>query len=278
MRSPRSVLYIPASKPHYLERLGEHPADALILDLEDGVAPSTKDQGRENLLTAVRSGKVPAEIPWMIRINAAGTEWHRQDLELVSILAPAMVVVPKAEDPDAVAELSRRFAQHGSETALMIETVHGVGAVRELAGVGPDVRMLIFGSGDYRRSLGARPDPSREWERCALHELLIAARMHDCLAIDSVYFQFRDREGLVEHSRIARDLGFDGKSCIHPGQVPVINGLFASTAQEVAWAKAVLSEWELQDGDTRGVIVVDGEMVEKLHLAVARRILERTDG
>jgi citrate lyase beta subunit len=211
----------------------------------------------------------------MVRINGPDSEWFEEDLNLVSRLAPPVVVIPKAEDTERVSELADRFARHGSETALTIETVHGLGGVRGLAGADPNVNMLLFGSADFRLSMGARPDPDRNWERHALHEILLAARMHGCMAIDSVYFRFRDDQGLEAHSRVARDMGFDGKSCIHPGQIPVIHRVFSPNTEEVGWAETVLAEWEAQDGARRGVAVVNGEMVEALHLDVARRILER---
>jgi citrate lyase subunit beta/citryl-CoA lyase len=251
------------------------PLDALILDLEDGVPPAVKDEARENLVEAAGSGKFPPSRSWMVRVNHPDSGWFEQDLEQIERLAPAGVVLPKAEDPEQVAELAERFSRHGSETCLMIETVHGVGSVRDLAGADPNVAMLLFGSADFRLSMGARPDPERRWERHALHEILLAARLHGCIAIDSVYFHFRDDIGLAEHARVARDLGFDGKSCIHPGQVKVIHEAFSPTRQEVGWAEAVLSEWEAKDGAAHGTIVVNGEMIEALHLTVARRILDR---
>jgi citrate lyase subunit beta/citryl-CoA lyase len=258
-----------------LQRLAGLPADALIFDLEDGVPPGSKEDARKNLFKAAETNGLPLHRSWMIRINRPDSEWFDADLEMLEKLGPPMVVLPKAEDSERISELAERFARHGSETALMIETVHGVGSVRELAGAGPNVRMLMFGSADFRLSMGARPDPDRNWEQHALHEILLAARMHGCLAIDSVYFRFRDSTGLAAHARVSRDLGFDGKACIHPGQVRVIHEVFSPTNDEVDWAEAVLSEWESQDGAGRGVVVVNGEMIEALHLEVARRVLER---
>jgi citrate lyase subunit beta/citryl-CoA lyase len=167
------------------------------------------------------------------------------------------------------------FAGHGTSTGVMIETALGLGRVRDLASAHPRVTFLLYGSADLRRSLGANPDPDRNWERHALHEIVLAARMHGCRAIDGVQFRFRDLDALARDATIARDLGFDGKSCIHPGQVETVHRVFSSTADEIAWARGVLETWEAEDGAARGVVVRDGEMIEALHLAIARRILDR---
>jgi citrate lyase beta subunit len=150
-----------------------------------------------------------------------------------------------------------------------------VGKVRWLAGSNERIDLLIYGAADLRRSLGARPDPERRWETLALQEILLAARMHGCEAIDSVYFHYQDPEGLVKHARVARDLGYDGKSCIHPDQIALIHEVFSTTEEERAWAEKVLAAWDDQEGEKSGVITLEGEMIEALHLEVARRILSR---
>ena len=251
-----------------LRKLDSLAADRLILDLEDGVAPSEKEAARANLLRMATPTR-----PVMLRIDPPGTNWHEGDLEVAAKLRPAAVVLPKVEEPAEVAELAARFAGHGSATALMIETALGVGRVQELAGAATDVSMLIYGSADLRLSLGARPDPDRNWERHAMGEILLAARMYGCAAIDAVYFHYKDVDGLVREAEIARDLGFDGKSCIHPGQVDPIHDVFSSTTEEITWARKILAAWEERGGGSKGVIVVDGEMIEPLHLEVARKIL-----
>ena len=199
-------------------------------ELRDGYGFRTRSQPYEHLgITILGGGLARGSVP---RVFSPSTGTATPPHALYN--DPEFGSEFGSMDQDIVIDLDGYTANHvrvyvglaetaigGDVTAEMvayrkIETAHGVGAVRELAGAISSVTMLIFGSGDYRRSLGARPDRSRDWERCALHELLLAARMHDCLAIDSVYFHFRDREGLLQHARIARDLGFDGKTCIHP--------------------------------------------------------------
>jgi len=274
MSPARSVLYVPASRRDRLARIAGLGADLAVVDLEDGVAPPDKDAARAHVRAAVADGVLPAG-GWALRIHAVGSPWHEDDLDLVAETRPPMAVLAKAENVDAVAGLAGVWAGHGTATGLMIETARGLGRARELAAAHPRVAMLVLGSADLRLSLGARPDPDRAWERLALSEMLLAARMHGCAAIDGVYFRFRDEAGLVHAAGIARALGYDGKSCIHPAQIEPIHRVFASTPDEVRWARAVLDAWRDGRGDGRGVVVVDGEMVEALHVDLARRILDR---
>ena len=157
----------------------------------------------------------------------------------------------------------------------MIETARGVGRARELAAADDSVSALFYGSADLQRSLGARPGTDRSWERHAMSEILLAARMAGCAAIDAVTFEFRDRAKLEGDALVARELGFDGKSCIHPDQLGTIHRVFASTPEEVDWAERVLETWQTQEGDRSGVVVMGQEMIEALHLDIAQRILAR---
>lgn len=275
MSAPRSVLYVPAFRAERLATAPYLAADAYIVDLEDGIAPGDKERARETVRRCAELGAF-RELPlWMLRVNAPGTPWHEDDLSLAEALRPSLVVLPKAEAPEEVADLAGWFAGHESGTALMIETAAGVARARELAGAHEGIEMLILGSADLRRSLGAQPDGDRVWERHAMSEVLLSARAHGLVAIDSVYFHFRDVLGLRHHATIGRRLGYDGKSCIHPAQLPVVHEVFAPTAEEIAWAERVLAEWDADDARSRGIVVVDGEMIESLHAGIARRILDR---
>jgi citrate lyase beta subunit len=257
-----------------LAKLRSIPADLLVVDLEDGVAPAEKSTARKILLEAAAGHELPGD-RWALRVNAIGSPAFEADLALADELEPPAVVLPKAEDPAAVARLADRWSGRGASTLLMIETASGVGHSRALAAAHPSVSALLYGSADLRLSLGARPNTDRVWERHAMSEILLAARMAGCAAIDAVTFRFRDDALLEREARIARDLGFDGKSCIHPGQLETVHRVFSSTPTEVEWAERVLAAWREQDGDRQGVVVMDDEMIEALHLDVARRILER---
>jgi len=135
--------------------------------------------------------------------------------------------------------------------------------------------MAIVGSADLHVSLRARPDPGRSWEHHALSRVLLAARRYGHLAIDSVYFRYRDDDGLRAHAAMARTLGYDGKSCIHPAQIAVIHDVYKSTPEELAWARRVLAAWVAANRGADGVVAMDGEMIEALHGTLAERILER---
>lgn len=272
-RPPRSILYVPAGRRELLEKAGRAGADLVIVDLEDGVAPDEKDTARENVRAAVASRILGGERPWMLRINAGRSGPHPGDLTVVGYARPPWVVVPKVEDPGTAGALASRFAEHGAMTALMIETAAGVLAAPSLAAAHPKIAMLIVGSADLRVSLGARPDPHRTWERHALAQVILSARAAGIAAIDSVYFAFKDDAGLRRHAAIGRELGFDGKSCIHPSQIPVVHEVYAPTPDEVAWARRVVAAWERGNGAANGVVAMDGEMVEALHVALAERIL-----
>jgi citrate lyase subunit beta / citryl-CoA lyase len=256
-----------------LAKLSGVAADGVVLDLEDGVAPADKDAARDAIrAAALPEGDRPA---WMVRVNPLGTSWHEGDLALCFEIGAPRVVLPKAEDPGAVADLARRCERAGARVGLVLETAGGVGRARALLAAHPGVDLAIYGAADYRLSIGARPAAERTWERHALAEILLAARMSECTAIDAVYFRYRDRDGLLREAAVARELGFDGKSCIHPDQIAPIHEIFSSTPDELEWAVNVRRAWADQDGDRQGVAVLDGEMIEALHLRLADRILAR---
>ena len=271
--APRSVLYVPASQRRLLDKIPDLAVDLVVVDLEDGVAPADKDLARDNVRRAFSSG-VFKQRPWALRVNGGASGPPPEDLVLVGFANPTGVVLPKAEDPAAVRGWATRFAEHGAWTGLMIETAIGVAHVAALARSHTEVRMLIAGSADLRLSLGARPDTGRVWESHALWAILLAARVHDAAAIDSVYFPYRDLDGLRTHAALARELGFDGKTCIHPSQVPVVHEVYASTPDERDWARRVLAAWEQGQGASKGIVAMDGEMIEALHVTLARRFLE----
>lgn len=275
MRPPRSVLYVPASRRKFLEKIPSLDPDMVLVDLEDGVAPDEKEAARDNVRAAADSILLGAGRPWMLRLSCGRPGPPPEDLTLVGFCHPAIVVLPKAEDPELVRDLAGRLADHGAATALMIETATGVARAMDLLGAHPAVGMAIVGSADLRASIGAREVAGRLWELHALSQVLLAARRFGRWAIDSVYFRYQDDTGLREHAAFARDLGYDGKSCIHPAQIATIHEVYASTEEEVDWARRVLAAWDAGNGATTGVVAMDGEMIEALHVGLAERILGR---
>jgi citrate lyase subunit beta/citryl-CoA lyase len=267
----RSLLFVPASSETMLRKAGSRGADVLILDLEDGVLPGAKDEARARLETLVGDVDLgPSEL--FLRVNGAGTHWHWPDLDAAARIQPDGVVLPKCESPDVARAAAERIGK--ARLFLMVETARGVLAARELAAA-PHVQGLLFGAADFRESIRAGRDPDEAELLLARQTLVLAARASGVEAFDTPFFEYRDEEGLEKSARRARTLGFDGKMAIHPAQVRVLNRIFAPTAAEVARARAVVTALESAAAAGRGVAVVDGEMVEPLHLAEARRTLAR---
>lgn len=273
---PRSAIYVPASSGRRLARRASLGADAAIVDLEDGVDPAGKEAARERVRAELRRDPAPLDA---LRVNPPGTPWHEADLELAREVRPGALVLPKAERVEAVDAVARAVAGRCDALALTIETAAGLAAAVELA-AHPSVRWLLLGSADFRLSLGAPApdDPAdRAWETALLDGALVAARAGGAAALDGVYFRFRDEAGLRRHASPARARGYDGKTCIHPAQVGPIHEVWAPAAGELRWARAVVAAWESRDRGDAGVLVVDGEMIEELHVRLARALLERAD-
>jgi citrate lyase beta subunit len=270
-RLRRSLLYVPASSEPMLRKAGSRGADVLIVDLEDAVLPAAKDVAREQALRLWRTLDFGGSEAWL-RVNGSGTHWHFADVDAARHLAPAAVVLPKSEEPGVVETVARRLPD--VPLLLMVETAAGVLAAPELARV-PGVAGLLFGAADFRASIGARRDPDEAELLLARSTLVLAARAAEIRVFDTPYFDFADAAGLARSAQRARMLGFDGKTAIHPAQIQPIHEAFAPTPEEIARARRVLSALEAAAREGRGTAAVDGEMVEPLHAAEARRTLAR---
>lgn len=267
----RSLLYVPASSEAMLRKAGSRGADAVIVDLEDGVLPDAKEDARaraERLWLELDLGG--SEV--LLRVNAPGTPWHEADLDVAARIRPAGVVLPKCEEPGRVAAVAARLG--AAPLFLMVETARGVLAAAELARV-PGAAALLFGAADFRASVRASRDPGEAELALARGTLVLAARAAGIEAFDTPFFDYRDDAGLERSARRARTLGFDGKTCIHPGQVAIVNHVFSPSEEEVARAERIVAALETAAREGRGVATVDGEMVEPLHAAEARRTLAR---
>jgi citrate lyase subunit beta/citryl-CoA lyase len=270
-RLRRSLLYVPASSEAMLGKAGSRGADVLIVDLEDGVLPEAKDAARdraERLWPDLDFGGSEA----FLRVNAPATPWHEPDVAAAARVRPGGVVLPKCEEPASVAVVARRLPD--APLFLMVETARGVLAAPGLARV-EGVAGLLFGAADFRASVRASRDPEETELLLARGALVLAARAAGVLVFDTPFFDYRDEGGLERSARRARTLGFDGKTAIHPGQVAILNRVFAPTADEVERARAVVTALEAAAREGRSVATVDGEMVEALHAAEATRTLER---
>jgi citrate lyase subunit beta/citryl-CoA lyase len=273
-RLRRSVLYMPSSNERALEKARTLPADGLILDLEDAVAPDAKEAARENACAAAASGQY-GDREVTIRVNASGTRWHEADLAAACAAGPDGIVVPKVGSGDEVRSLVATMERHGApdHTRLwaMVETPGAVLAAHDIATASDRLAVLVLGTNDLVKELGARFVPGRAPLLAALSTVVLAARAAGVAVLDGVYNDVRDLEGLTEECRQGRDLGFDGKTLIHPGQVDPCNAVFAPSAEEVEEARGVLEAWE--QGAGSGVVTYNGRMVENLHVEVARRVL-----
>ena len=272
MRPRRSVLYMPGANERALEKAKTLPADALILDLEDAVAPDAKAAARERVCAAVGSYG-SREVT--IRVNGAGTPWHADDLRAVGEAGPDAVVVPKVNSADEVHAIEKALSHAPDHTAVwaMIETPVAVLNCASIAAASDRLTVLVLGTSDLAKELVAAQVPGRAPLLGPLSMCVLAARATGRVILDGVYNDVRDLEGFVAECRQGRDFGFDGKTLIHPGQVEPCNEVFAPSAAEVAQAHRVIAAFEEARREGRGVATVDGRLIENLHVANAERIL-----
>ena len=270
----RSVLYMPSSNARALEKAKDIPADAIIFDLEDAVAPDAKELARAQACAAVASGDYPGRV-LTIRCNGLDTPWGEDDLRAAGEAGPDAVVVPKVS---GVEHLSRVTALLPEGTAVwaMVETPTAVFDVRAIAGV-DQVTALVLGTNDLAKELRAALLPGRAALLPHLATALLGAREAGIPVLDGVYNDVRDLEGFEVECLQGAQLGFDGKTLVHPTQVEVANRVWAPGEDEVAAARRVVQAFADAEREGRGVVVVDGRMVENLHRDNALRTLAVAD-
>ncbi|MFZ1101877.1 MAG: CoA ester lyase [Hyphomicrobiaceae bacterium] len=278
IRPRRSVLYMPGSNARAQEKARSLPADALILDLEDAVAPEAKEAARNQVCGAVKAGGYGArEI--VIRLNGLETPWGLADLESAAAAAPDAVLVPKVGGDADIARATEALARAGAapRTRLwaMIETPLAILNLAEIAGAAkaPSARLacLVLGTNDLVKETRAELSDGRLGALYWLSAAVTAARAHGLDVLDGVYNDFKDAEGFHRECRQGRALGFDGKTLIHPDQIAVANAVFAPAEAEVAWARRVIAAFDAPESRGKGVITVEGRMVEIMHAEMARR-------
>jgi citrate lyase subunit beta / citryl-CoA lyase len=276
IRPRRSVLYMPGANERALEKAAGLPADALILDLEDAVAPDAKAAARERVCEAATSGRYGGR-EVTIRINGLGTPWHDDDLRAVAVAGPAAVVVPKVDSPDAVHAIEKGLEDGGApdHTAIwaMVETPVAMLHAEEIARASERLTVLVMGTNDLAKELQAEHVPGRQPLLAGLGLALLAARATGKVILDGVYNDIKDPEGFEAECVQGRQLGFDGKTLIHPSQLEPCNRVFAPTADAVDRARRIIEAFEQAEADGRGVVSVDGRMVENLHVDQARQTL-----
>ena len=275
LRPRRSVLYMPAANARALEKARDIPADAIIFDLEDAVAPDAKATARDQAVAAVTSGSYGSR-ELTIRCNGLDTPWGAHDLAAAAAAGPAAVVSPKVSGADALAAVVRHLeaanAPDHTRIWAMVETPLAMFNVRQIAGF-ERVSLLVMGTNDLAKELRAQLVAGRAPLLAHLSMALLAAREAGVAILDGVYNDVRDAEGFEAEARQAFELGFDGKTLIHPSQVEPTNRLWAPSAEAVDYARRVIEAFEVALADGRGVATVDGRMIENLHVDNARRAL-----
>jgi len=274
-RPYRSVLYIPGSKERALDKARSLPTDAIIFDLEDAVAPDAKAPARATLAAALREGGYGKRTK-IVRINALTSEWGLEDVRALHDAGADAILLPKVNTSADVDNLADML-DPDMPIWVMMETPLCVFNAREIA-AHRQVTGLVTGTNDLTKDLGCRARADRLPLMSALQMIVMAARAaRGVVAIDGVYNRFRDGDGLKAECEQGRDLGFDGKTLIHPAQIEISNTAFAPTQSEIDLAERQIAAYRESQASGQGVAVVDGQIVENLHVVAAQRILAKAD-
>ncbi len=275
-RPRRSVLYVPADNPRALHKARTLPADCLILDLEDAVAPSAKEAARRQVKEVLAEGGFDGR-EVILRVNGADTGWHATDLDLARRVRPDAVLLPKVNGPEDLHRLTAQIGDVPSALWAMIETPSAVLKVADIAACTEELplRALVMGTNDLIRETGVSADRERMALIPWLMTCVAAARAAGIAIIDGVFNDIGNNEGFRAECRQGRMLGMDGKTLIHPSQIGEANAVFAPTEEEIREAEAVVTAFSRPENADRGVIRMNGRMVERLHLDMARRVLEK---
>jgi len=272
-RPRRSLLFAPASNARALQKAGELACDGVIVDLEDSVAPEAKAAARQAAAEALARGF--GARTRVLRCNGLDTAWAAEDIEAAARVTPDAVLVPKVRSADDILAWDRALQGAPAQTRLwaMIETPQAVLELAQVAAAARTTRLaaLVLGLNDLMLELRAR---DRAGFQPVLLQAVLAARAHGLLAFDSVFNAFEDEAGLLAECRRAADLGFDGKTLIHPRQIEPCNRAFSPSPEEAAWARRVVEAFAAPEAAGKGAIRLEGRMVERLHLIQAQRVLK----
>lgn len=265
----RSLLYVPAVNARALDKARTLDSDVVILDLEDSVPSGAKDGARQAAIDAIREGFPGKTVA--LRCNPLDTPWGQADLKAAVAARPDVVVLPKVAGPETVVAVGRGIGE-SIEIWAMVETCQAVLRLGEIAGAARTTSLgaLLIGTNDLAFEMGCRLTTGREVLTSVLSQTVVAARAFGLTPLDGPFNDFGDQGGLESQCRHAAELGFDGKSVIHPSQIEAANRAFSPTAERIAWARAVIAAFERQPGVA--VLAVDGRMVERMHLKEAQRV------
>ncbi|MEU1984512.1 CoA ester lyase [Nocardia sp. NPDC019395] len=276
IRPRRSVLYVPGNNARALEKAKNLPADAVIFDLEDAVGEDAKEASRQQVCDVVDSGAYrPREV--VVRVNGLGTEWHSDDLAAVAGSRADGILVPKVTSGQEVQALASALDAAGASPELalwvMVETPGSFLRAEEIAAASDRLAVLVVGTNDLINDLHAVSRPGREPVLTALSLAVLGARAAGKIVLDGVFNDIKDNGGFAAEARQGREMGFDGKTVVHPSQIGPANDIFGPTAEEISYARAVVSAYEAARAAGESVITVDGKMIESLHVRDAHRIL-----
>ncbi len=274
-RPRRAMLYVPACVPRFLAKGRALKVDTLIFDLEESVLVERKDEARRNAVAAMREGGYgPREI--VVRVNRHDTPWGRDDLAAVVPEQPDAILFPRIESrADVLAALAALDDAGGADlpVMLMLETPFAVLRAEEIAGASARIACLVMGTSDLTNELHARITPERLPLLYSLSHCLLAARAHGLPIVDGVYLDLKDMTTFEYACRLSRDLGYDGKTVLHPSQIPYANDAFSPRPASIERARKIIAAWDEANREGRGVTVVEGRLVENLHVEAARRTL-----
>jgi len=278
IRPRRSVLYMPGSNARALEKAKTLPADGVILDLEDSVAPDAKETARAQVAAAVKAGGF-GKREVFIRVNGVDTPWHAEDLSAAAQAAPDAILIPKVSSPDVLELVGRRLldmhADHKTRVWAMIETPLAIFNILAIAAEARDSESrlagLVMGTNDLAKDTRARLVPGRAPMLPWLTLCVAAARVHGIDILDGVYNDLANAAGFEKECKQGVELGFDGKTVIHPNQIEPCNKAFSPTETEIAQARKTIAAFDLPENKSKGVVSIDGRMVERLHADMARR-------
>jgi citrate lyase subunit beta / citryl-CoA lyase len=284
VRPRRSVLYMPGSNARAMEKARELPADAVIFDLEDAVAPDAKAKARELVVEALKKGGF-GNREVLVRINGLDTGWWRDDLVAVAAAGPDALLVPKVSTPEELRAVARHLTGVRAEVNVrfwaMMETPLAMLNARDIAAAAldKDTRLVgfVMGTNDLAKDTRARIVPGRAPMLPWLMTCIAAARAYGIEILDGVYNELGNAEGFAAECRQAHELGFDGKTLIHPQQIAPCNAAFSPSEEEVAWARTIIAAFDQPDNANKGVIQIDGRMVERLHADMARHTVAIAD-
>ncbi|HKW52723.1 MAG TPA: CoA ester lyase [Stellaceae bacterium] len=279
-RPRRSILYMPGSNTRALEKARGLAADGLILDLEDAVAPESKAMARANVAAALRAGGYGRR-ELVVRVNGLATPWGYHDIAAAATMKADAVLLPKVESADTVRQAATLLAAAGAPASLalwcMMETPMGMLHAEEIAAASPRVNGFVMGTSDLAKDLHARHTRDRLPMLTALGLCLLAARAYRLAILDGVHLDLGDDEGFAQVCRQGRELGFDGKTLIHPKTIAAANDAFAPTADEVTLARRIIAAHAEAEAAGKGVVLVDGKLIENLHVEDARRTVALAD-